>query len=413
MRARQLPDPYRDTGAIFFLDAHRTELLTVAGTVTAARDAAGGSTVLTGSGLTVDATGQENGRSGLLLSNADGSQSLKTTSVGPTGTTSYTLSVAAEILANPASFGALAMIGRIDDEGTVIGINSTGKLWVGNFIIGVQALYDLSDSKVIATVTCDGSNTRIYLDGVLRDTLGAWSIKQGFGIFPGATAVAPPTARVRRLGVWATDIGRNGATRIARADTIALNRYQPTRWTAQGDSITAEFGLNPGEGWVAQALALMNAGRYEPIEVSNIAQSGRLADGYDTAPEIAARCARRRREPYTLSLGCNDLTFDMRTAETVIASIKAIADSVYAAGYAPIITTVLNYAGSDSRLPAVNSWIENSSGYPSIPLASLPHAQDTTDATYFQEAPLGRHPTATLQAEMGTLAATYLRRYMA
>ncbi len=107
------------------------------------------------------------------------------------------------------------------------------------------------------------------------------------------------------------------------------------------------------------------------------------------------------------ALGINDVRADKSSA-TIITALDALITADIAAGYRPIITTILPSSETAPRIAvinAVNVWILAQTRAIVINWALLPHTLDPANLTYYQD---GLHPTIALSAEMGAFAVAYL-----
>ncbi len=415
--ARPIPDvlaAYRATSPLFVMDAAKASAFDLtAGTISTARNALGGSATLTGSGFTIDSS---DGYAALVLSNANATQALSTTSAGPSSGAAHAIHMVAKIVSVPNDLGTLALIGRQNAAASVLGFRDTGKSWWGSFSIGLQA-----ESSVLAVpglytlgLTYSGGQiATLWIDGIADIATSAvadtWS--QGFGHTTGSLSFKPPNARIRRSSFWSTSLTKADMNALVRADVISFpDLAQPSVLRTQGDSITAGFGLNPGEDWPTVAITAINAGRYEAATLQNVGVSGSKAfENTAMTSAIALYMPRAKSSVCSIAWMSNDIYISARSSAQVIADLQTCIANARAGGHLPVIATglcrgAIGATGDATRI-AVNTWVRNSSGCHVLDFDSLPHAADPESVVYYQDT---THPTATLAAEMGALAATVI-----
>lgn len=421
-RGEALRRPYRayqDAAALYLLDGARGSTFTLGGpggSISAAADALGGSISLVGSGLQLSS-------GSVILSSATPTAELLTTTAGPSSGATHSTHIVVDIASVINDVGALGMVGQRNSAAVPIGIRNAAngsKLWTGHFGVGIRhnSVAAIPTGRSILTLTYTaGGVVSVYIDGVFdSSTTFAFTWPQGLAVGTLSNSFPSPNAALARIAFFGAALSKSQIDRIIAADVGALPAYRtPSVLRAHGDSITAGWGLAGYSGstpsplaWPAIAAGLINAGRYEPVTLQNAGVSGSFVDA-SMASAAAAHRPRARSSVCLIAWGSNDIHIAGHSAATVIANLTAAIAAARAAGFTPVLVTILPRGtvggAANARADTVNAWMKSSSNCAVIDPASLPRAVDPANPTNYQD---GTHPTAVLAADMGALAAPIL-----
>ncbi|MEY8877430.1 MAG: arylesterase [Leptothrix sp. (in: b-proteobacteria)] len=172
----------------------------------------------------------------------------------------------------------------------------------------------------------------------------------------------------------------------------AASTVRPHTLLVVGDSLSAEYGLARGSGWVA-LLATRLAARQPPVEVINASISGDTTAGGRS--RLAALLAQHRPSHVVIELGGNDALRGLPLAATT-ANLTAMAQSARAAGAAVLLVGMQvppNYGAAYGRdFAALFGQVARQTGSALVPFLLAGIADDADAQRWFQ--PDRIHPLA-------------------
>jgi hypothetical protein len=335
--------------------------------------------------------------------------------------------------------GNIVRFWTFSDNIIAINFNGTGSFWLAGPGGGgepyarcplgaqIEVVFRMSPTQVRASVVVDGVRTDYSKTiTVFNTTLpsSGWKIGDD-GVSPGQDRLVHGAyAHIGLIGRTCSDAEVDTLLAFMRA--VPAPRFCPPEIpliAVNGDSIAASsagiFQVPISVRWSSIAQQILNA--TQPVNLINAAISGdSIVHQRDvTFPTVLAPFynAARSKNIHFLAAGTNDIATGGRTGPVVLADQYAAADGSMAAGWLPVVATILprnpgggfDVANFNTQAGHYNTHLKaeaSGRGYVVCDFASIPQAADPTNTTYYSD---GIHPLPPLHVLMGQVAAAAIQ----